>query len=230
MVAPWRGKKLRVVFSCVVLVVAGCGGETGRAGEPSSTGGTSSTGGSSSMSVGGLVGDPAFGGLAKTPDGYVHRPRLVVCPDLLASEAQPSPPLAVDGGLPVPLDECAKHSDCSQHPHGSCILAYMPRSPLAPIPYLACAYGCVRDEECSSGQICLCGERIGACVPASCRTDADCGSNLCSEFTADPPSGCGGGAYEYFKCAVPGVECTTNADCDSEHRCASSHCKTSLAC
>lgn len=189
------------------------------------------------MNAGGQPGDPAAGGFAKTPEGYVHRPRLGVCPDLLATLPPPTLPSAVDGGLPAPLNECTKHSDCSQHPHGSCIVAYVYTGPIPgtvlATPYFACSYGCARDEDCSSGTICLCGSTIGTCVSASCTTDAECGSKLCSEFIYQPASGCGygdGSAQYYFKCATPGVECATNADCDTEHFCAGSECHNSLAC
>jgi hypothetical protein len=73
-----------------------------------------------------------------------------------------------------------------------------------------CEYGCVTDTDCAQGYVCLCGNPVGQCVPASCGADGDCGNALCVSYTQSP--GCGGTA---FRCQSPLDECASDLDCAS---------------
>lgn len=37
-----------------------------------------------------------------------------------------------------------------------------------------CVKACLNDDDCGASGVCLCGSSIGRCVPATCRTNADC--------------------------------------------------------
>lgn len=93
----------------------------------------------------------------------------------------------------IPID-----TDCTNRPYGFCA-------------YGKCQYGCVSDDECESDQACYCGPFIGTCVPASCRSDADCPSELpCTGFQAP-----GFATPDALTCQSPADECVTDAQCNS---------------
>lgn len=103
------------------------------------------------------------------------------------------------------VDACATDMDCMDRSNGHCD---------APFPGgCECQYGCTSDADCNPGEICLCGEPVGACVPATCKADADCGAGyLCSTYV----SGCGG---FQFACQTPEDQCQSEADCGSGQTC-----------
>ena len=83
---------------------------------------------------------------------------------------------------------------------------------------------CLQDDECGSGSACECGAISGGgcnspdgplecshhCVPAECRTDADCDGGFCSPSYAD----CCGAFVESWACHFPGRdECLSDAEC-----------------
>lgn len=77
---------------------------------------------------------------------------------------------------------------------------------------------CLADTDCSGGGVCSCAGNTfeyahttrNICVPANCRTDADCGSEVCS-----PSNGDGGPFY-----GVQGYYCHTGADtCGNDSDC-----------
>jgi hypothetical protein len=74
----------------------------------------------------------------------------------------------------------------------------------------ACTQGCTSDNDCIFGFICVCGDPIGVCEQASCKTDADCpNGSSCAEY--DPNDlACG---TVGFACQSPYDQCLTNADC-----------------
>jgi hypothetical protein len=157
----------------------GSGGSagTGSSGGSAGTGGNAGTGGSGgSTGAGGSQVENPFpclnpmplttppGGYVRCSNGMVHRPEKMQCP-----ESIPRSQVLNDGGAP-----CSKDSDCQAQPHGYC--QYW--SGLAGSGY-ACVYGCVKDDECAAGQICLCGTLTGSCVSTGgCTVDADCGGAL----------------------------------------------------
>lgn len=127
-------------------------------------------------------------------NGMIHRPELGSC--------DPTTRPVTDQASDAPFSgECFADSDCTARPNGHCEYGQSGTG--------YCVYGCWTNEDCRPGFACLCSGSIGACVPASCSTDADCGDGLlCSDFIKDP--GCGG---RQFACQQPTDECAVNSDC-----------------
>jgi hypothetical protein len=92
----------------------------------------------------------------------------------------------------------------------------------------SCEYPCREDADCGPGSACLCssgvpnacadGHSVGEsqCVPADCRTDADCGGLFCGVSLTQ----CG--STDGLFCHTLEDECQGDADCpdDSNSRCA----------
>src|SRR4051812_47330845 len=73
---------------------------------------------------------------------------------------------------PAPGDTCSADSDCTEQPYGYCTVH---ANSFPGGDHKTCRYGCATDGDCGAGFICKCGGIVGECVPASCRTDEDCG-------------------------------------------------------
>jgi hypothetical protein len=145
-------------------------------------------------------------GFEKCSNGSRHRPSSGTCPSALPrSEAVVG--LTIDGIGDAAHGGCRRDQDCSERLHGYCGFADRPPT------FASCIYGCVRDDECARGQICLCGAPVGACVPAACRTDADCAPGyLCADYAVD-----GGecGERDAFACQSPRDTCVTTCSMDA---------------
>ena len=188
----------------------------GTSGTASATGGTSgATGGTADASGGAVVGsascedpkatigiDGKDTGFVSCKAGFIHRPARRECASII-----PRPPRQ------FPVDStrnCERDQDCADLLHGYCT-----ESPIS-IPQLVmvCASGCVRDEECGPDQICVCGDPVGTCISATCKTDADCGAGrFCVSslfplacYALPSPSG--------FACQSVNDSCRGPADCD----------------
>lgn len=134
--------------------------------------------------------------------GWRHRAKNVECPSRLprATVLPPSPQPASDA--------CTRDTDCPD------VNAYCSPS-LGQLSSNFCFPGCVRDSDCGEGNICQCGEFIGACVKASCVDDASCGDGvLCASYTYLP--GCDMPA---FACQAAGDRCASDAHCTTLERC-----------
>ena len=86
--------------------------------------------------------------------------------------------------------------------------------PTSHYPGCGCTYGCVRDTDCASGEICECGDPVGTCVRAACTADSACPAGSLCASTALGWGGCsfyppGMG----FECQASGDACLTNQDC-----------------
>jgi len=143
-------------------------------------------------------------GYARCSTGARHRIAATSCPSLLPREGDGTPWLSqfFEGDSPGSSDvrgSCQRDSDCSARPHGYCGFAELPPA------RTSCVYGCVRDEECAQDHICLCADPVGHCVPADCRTDAECGRGyLCADY--EPPRApCG--TRDAFACQTPWDTC-----------------------
>lgn len=181
------------------------GGNTGgsKPSGGSASGGATSTGGTptSAGSGGGTAAPcddpmPVGAGYERCgPDGPVHRPRVEQCESSL-----PRPSARI---IAPPGDgQCLSDADCTDMPHGYCTEG-------GQLPGGFCAYGCVKDSECPSGNICVCGDPVGHCVSSTCTSNADCGAGLrCQSY--DPSHGCG---MESFACQTPDDTCESDADC-----------------
>jgi len=159
--------------------------------------------------------DNARTGFRTCKSGLLFREHAQVCPSLLprpdhfvsrhASSLQGWSHLR---DRPDP-DKCHRDSDCTLRPHGHCI------EPL-PSGFMTCSYGCVRDEECKSDELCRCDEPIGRCVAATCRDSDQCGLlAVCAETAPSP--GCW---FENgFACQTQQDECAVDADCPNGDSC-----------
>ena len=132
---------------------------------------------------------PRGGGYSMCADGSLRRPSAAACESGLP-RSMPD--------LPLVSGDCTNDSDCTSQPHGFC-------------SYGACKYGCVVDDECGSDSACFCGPVIGVCIPAGCRSNADCPSDFpCTAFQAP-----GFATPDSLSCQAAADECVTDADCNS---------------
>jgi len=137
-------------------------------------------------------------GIERCQDGSLHRFEAVAC-----MEEYEAPPCdtcnEVDGGCPE--GEVCHFADSWDT---GCF----------------CMRPCVSDDDCESDQLCLCPLRglgdavygsirssLQRCVPASCRTDADCGGYRCGVDYDD----CG--VIHEIRCRGPEDECEGYKDC-----------------
>jgi hypothetical protein len=112
-----------------------------------------------------------------------------------------------------------------------------------------CMFPCRDDTECFDNELCACTlfarphsdalVELGACHPAACKVDADCGPDrLCAApvepvpFAPELPS-----TFNFFACSSPRDECRGNEDCpptDDKSCCAENLCSheglAQLAC
>ena len=137
---------------------------------------------------------PLATGFVTCHGGWTHREQQVNCPSLLPRAAGVG---AVESG-------CTSDADCTEHSEGWCYRTD-PNPSICGAPsgrfVGRCSYGCVRDDDCGSGMICVCGEWTGQCAPSDCTTDADCGGLLCVS------------SNEGFGCQRASDECMLSADC-----------------
>lgn len=130
--------------------------------------------------------------------GFVHRAHRAEC--------ETSAPR--DGVfLSSEFGNCQADADCTDAPHGYCTQGFDSEG--------RCVYGCATDSDCEDDRICLCGAPAGRCVPAECKSDADCApGSLC---TAQVGSDCG--LTERFACQKRQDHCFGSADCEQYEVC-----------
>lgn len=128
----------------------------------------------------------AGGGYLVCEDKSLRIGERSACPTTLPREA-PTEPLF--------FAECALDVDCTASAHGFCA-------------YGQCRYGCVSDDECGEGELCFCRADVGACVHASCRSDADCPADY--PCTGNLPFGTD---VAGFRCQTPIDTCQSDYDC-----------------
>src|SRR5688500_14112841 len=153
------------------------GGSSGSTGPTGGVGGTAEptggTSGSSGSAGGGIdlsCNDPmpvwdftgAPTGFVTCDGGFIHRPERVDC-----TSKVPRPNAVIEPGEAA-VANCTMDSDCAGLPYGHCIVERIsyPASTNA-----SCVAGCIRDEDCDAGSLCLCGDPVGRCVAASCTLD-----------------------------------------------------------
>jgi hypothetical protein len=111
-------------------------------------------------------------GYVQCDEGYVHRAEVRECPVTIDPDA----------GFPESGDasvhECYFNADCTARPYGRCVPPYGPGISTS----YHCEYGCASDADCTVDQVCLCGALVGTCVPATCKTDADCAEGFCADY------------------------------------------------
>ena len=208
-------------------LLAGCGSTTDASTQSSTATGSTSTGGGGA-GRGGAGGAGQGGGGARPiectgekpvaaagkddtgyracENGVMHRPTAQTCGSLVPRAEACKVPVGPQQG------DCATDADCAGTPNGHCDPEYVGQGAYK----CACQPGCTKDADCAgTGEICLCGDPIGACVKAACATDADCGSDYCRSFAEG--LSCPGGTA--FKCESPTDGCVTNASCGGNEVC-----------
>jgi hypothetical protein len=158
--------------------------------------------------------DPSTG-FVTCKEGYSHRPQPRACGINAAADADAAPAGGASGiTAPVPVlpradgsVPCSENpAKCSVYQYGYCDGAFQGGE--APLP--TCQSGCVIDQECGTGAICVCGNAQsptgGVCRPSQCISDLDCPFGYCASYSQI----CGNGGYA---CHSPADECRTNSDC-----------------
>lgn len=208
--AAWRAG----LFTALGLgTLSGCGGSLeggdatdGEMGRGEIGGAQGGVGGASHPSVGTacqpIARNSPGPGFTECEGGWLHRERVDTCPTSLSATAT-----GVSKAGP-----CASDGDCTAEPYGYC-------GPSAPgSGWRSCVYGCVRDDECGAGRICVCGNPVGRCSAATCATDADCEKGfLCAGNETYNP--CGLTEPYEFACQRPADACLSSASCDPRQSC-----------
>jgi hypothetical protein len=103
-------------------------------------------------------------------------------------------------------DVCEFDADCDEQPLGVCRTVGQGQDSCV------CDYGCHTDADCEDGGVCLClWGRAGTCVPATCRSDADCAPGFQCRGYQNPNSNV---------CDEERYECQTAADtCQETYYC-----------
>lgn len=203
------------------------GGSAGKANTPSAGAGA----GAGDGGAGGVSATPTHScttpvldpvsGLVSCDEGYEHRPSAVACPLSEGGAAARGAGGAEGGAGQLPRVE--GHVSCF-HNEDACRafeLGYCDEDTGGGGAPAICKSGCVTDEDCGVGYICLCGGPSptgGKCHQSDCTTDADCGPGfLCASYGV----ACG---YAGFSCQRASDECAKDDDCsgycgfNGEHR------------
>lgn len=163
-----------------------------------------------------LVPGQATGFFRCGPDSsFIHRAARADCASQVPREDHVLPPSrdpaeggAGGAGGNSGARECTTDYECSEKPLGFCSASNNPFGPFANM----CRYGCQRDEQCATGELCLCGDPVGECVPASCGLDANCAEGaLCASY--DIVDECKIWQNYGFACQDMRDECA-GSDCD----------------
>jgi hypothetical protein len=128
--------------------------------------------------------------------GTVRRRAIIECP------TAPPPPSTCDPDASG-FSPCSSNGDCDAGLFGFCNGG----------PYgdsCSCQYGCTRDSDCASGQICLCRNPVGACVFASCNAGTCGAGEECASYWMTYCTGCIAG----FACQTAADTCFSDLDCD----------------
>jgi hypothetical protein len=138
---------------------------------------------------------PATGtadGFVRCEGEWMHRPEVRECQDAL-----PRPTMCTED----PASHCRQDADCTDMPNGACTPGFDDGG-------CYCEYGCRNDAECGPGFICMCGDPVGQCAPATCTVDADCDEGLCANYDASP------NCYNIsFACQSADDQCASSSDC-----------------
>jgi hypothetical protein len=103
---------------------------------------------------------------------------------------------------------CRSDADCTEGKNGRCGngqgIAYI------------CTYDqCSVDSDCTGGTVCNCNPTYGnACIPANCKTDADCGTGFTCAATYDTTCGAYDGIAGYY-CHSAKDDCQSTCDCSN---------------
>jgi hypothetical protein len=158
-------------------------------------------------------------GLVQCKEGYRHRPAAQACGDASAQggaggEAGTNLPRANGTEICDPFGNAsggqggASGANCEQFAHGYCEVFYGGFAGASGV----CQSGCVTDDDCGAGSICVCDEPKsptgGVCQPSNCKVDDDCGAgSLCASYEGN---GCNANG---FACQNAKDDCQGASDC-----------------
>ncbi len=148
-------------------------------------------------------------GHVREEDNTVHRASAETC---VASNPRTACTLA-PGSAGAQL--CTADTDCHDGANPRCI---QDSGQIG--EFCQCDYSCATDRDCKSGEVCVCGEALGAarhsmCVTALCQQDSECASGICglSVFY----NGCG--ETRVLACRTEADTCKRDADCGESQDC-----------
>ncbi|MBM4363495.1 MAG: hypothetical protein FJ104_12510, partial [Deltaproteobacteria bacterium] len=213
---------------------AGAGGGSasggqGGVGNDAGAGGAPNGGAPACINPKPVVPEGEFGGPSRgyiqCENGVVHRVAAQACWSKLGPpDAGVVVPPGPDGSVTF---NCRTNADCTDAPHGYCVIDSS-GDPWDGLVSTVCRYGCVQDSDCDAGSICRCGDPVGTCVQASCKTDADCDGAFCQE--GYDSSSCSPSRVTY-RC---GPRCTSDADCAEPsgfgYTCTNGNCQENAVC
>jgi hypothetical protein len=167
-----------------------------------------------------LLGDADIGfdscqGGGDFSNGYlegVRRRVAIACPSFLPRASKGACPLPdaspFASGYTFPISEiCRSDDDCSAKANSHCE-PWSPDGGIRPSD-CRCSPGCLQDSDCAASEVCLCGNPVGICVPASCASSTSCNSGY--DCIVSSP-GCG---PPRFDCQAPTDTCFPTDRCDS---------------
>lgn len=191
--------------------VGGASSGGANSGGASANGGRTTSGGASSTRFPCLDPMPApndpMGSIVICKGNWKHKTAAAACGSKL-----PRDTVLPHSAYPE-LDECTSDADCGAKPNGHC---EPPFSTELSLPTNGCFYGCTSDADCTQfSSVCECGDPVGTCIASTCKSDADCGSNLlCASYTADP--GCD---FPSYACQTTSDRCVVDSDCPTSQTC-----------
>lgn len=160
-------------------------------------------------------------GAEQCGDGsFIHRIQALGCP-LPARDPEDLPPEAGhDQDDDIELEaHCYTDKDCG--PGGYCVRGY-DQTDFNPVQY--CITPCASDADCGAREACLCQPerrnaskevaRFGACRPATCLQDDDCGTGKFCRAPLRPISCVGDAPFPTrLQCQTPADECSGGDEC-----------------
>ena len=150
------------------------------------------------------------GGLTQCSDGVVHRTAAPSCTAATPPDLPSSDPAAMAcEGVP-----------CTDKPNGFCV-ATLGDSP--ELNKISCVYACEKDDDCGEDSACFCGPSGGECIPAGCRSEADCGSDACIFMYSKLE--CGVPTAPELTCLTATRDCASDKACPAESVCIDGSCK-----
>lgn len=193
--------------ACVSLGACGGGVVTGDAGSDAlaSESGSAEGGATDAGCRPSLNQADAATGFVQCADGTTRRDTAMQCPTEVTAATSPC--------APMPGADCTSDSQCTMGAGGYCAQAHQ----LA--HYCGCYYGCRQDSDCASGQLCECGVVLGSCVPATCRTSADCPAGRACVATSNSSTGSACGATRSYACQTANDQCASDRDCANNGAC-----------
>lgn len=139
-----------------------------------------------------------LGGYVRCEGDWMHRPEALECPSVL-----PRPTMCT--GL---VDSaCQQDADCAEKPNGACQPGFDDEN-------CYCEYGCRVDEDCEAGFVCVCGDPVGECRPATCTVDEDCEEGVCASVDLSPYCD-----DVNFVCQSADDQCASALDCPAGKEC-----------